>query len=68
MDESDKKMFLILLIICIGCVIAALPYVLTTQGEILGLIPIPLSLILPLQIVMNGVQLLKRAERHKDLY
>lgn len=56
MTKSDTRLVFFLWILCLCSVIAALPYVLTTQGEVLGLIPLPLSFLLPLQVAANGVQ------------
>jgi hypothetical protein len=56
MNELERRVFLVLLTLCLVSVIAILPYVLTNQGEVLALIPIPLELLLPLQILANGVQ------------
>ncbi len=56
MNELERRVFLVIWILCFMSVIAILPYVLTTQGELLALIPIPLALLLPLQVLANGVQ------------
>ncbi|MFX0107341.1 MAG: lysostaphin resistance A-like protein [Candidatus Hodarchaeota archaeon] len=56
MDPSvSKKMFLVLLVACVLSVVALLPYTLTIQGEIIALIPIPLHILLPLQILQNAI-------------
>lgn len=52
-ELNSRRLSLILLISCTLSVITALPYTLTTQGEILALIPIPLYFLLPLQILQN---------------
>jgi hypothetical protein len=49
------KLFLILWVASIFSVIAVVPYVLTLQAELLKNIPIPLHILLPMQVTLNAV-------------
>ncbi len=53
--ETDRKLFLILLIACIFGTIAVLPYTLTLQGELLQNLPVPLYVLLAAQLVQSVV-------------
>jgi uncharacterized protein (DUF697 family) len=52
-DSVSKKISLILLVLCIASVVMIIPYSITIQGEILQLIPLPLSFILLLNVIQN---------------
>lgn len=49
--ETDRKLFLTLLIACTFGTIAVLPYTLTLQGELLQNLPVPLYVLLAAQLV-----------------
>jgi hypothetical protein len=49
------KLFLVLWVACIFSFIAVVPYVLTLQAELLKSIPIPLHILLPMQVTLSAV-------------
>jgi len=49
------KIFFILLAACVWGIIAILPYVLDTQKSLLDKIPMPLWMLLPIQILQNTI-------------